>query len=73
MNSLETLLERYAYSGIEPLEDWSSEDLAELETLVNAQLQDRSRVWDDVPTAHIRYVPGCPCSQCIAIDQGEGR
>lgn len=73
MNPLETLLERYVYSGIDPLEDWSTEDLAELETLVNAQLQDRSRVWDDVPAGHVRYVPGCPCRVCVAIDQGEGR
>jgi hypothetical protein len=64
MNSLETILERYAYSGIDPLEDWASEDLAELETLINAELQERT---------HTPYIPGCPCPSCRAINQAEGR
>ena len=38
----EELLERYAYTGINPLEDWDTEDLVELEGLVNAELQDRA-------------------------------
>lgn len=75
MNSLEALLERYVYSGIDPLADWTTEDLAELETLVNAELQERARMTPEHSErdTHVRYVPGCPCTQCVAIDQGEGR
>lgn len=61
-SSLETLLERYAYSGIDPLEDWSTEDLAELETMVNAELQDRS-LRDSGHSAGT-YPLGCDCYGC---------
>lgn len=36
------LLDKYS-GGIEPLESWESLDLAELETLVNTELQERVR------------------------------
>lgn len=68
MNSLEALLERYAYSGIDPLQDWETSDLSELETLINAELQERAS-----RSSHTRYIPGCPCRNCVAIDQAEGR
>lgn len=37
------LFDRYGRSGVEPFENWLTEDLAELETIVNAELQDRCR------------------------------
>ena len=42
MSSLEDILERYAYSGVNPLEDWETEDLVELGDLISAELQDRA-------------------------------
>jgi hypothetical protein len=39
-------MDRYN-DGIEPLQNWATEDLVELETLVNAELQDRYRREDD--------------------------
>lgn len=36
----EALLERYN-DGIEPLESWTTEDLSELEFIVNTELQER--------------------------------
>ena len=63
--SFDVLLERYAYTGIDPLEDWSTEDLAELETLVNAELQDRAL--RDSGHGSNQYRFGCDCRTCRYI------
>jgi hypothetical protein len=55
-------MERYQYSGIEPLENWSTEDLAELETLANAELQERSL--QERSHGTMIYQPDCDCYCC---------
>ena len=55
------IMDKYEYRGVEPLENWDSQDLSELETLINAELQERHI------TAQRYAYPSCNCSACDAI------
>lgn len=60
--NFELLMERYMYSGVDPLEDWSTEDLAELEILINSELQERAREGRNHGVTQYRI--GCDCPYC---------
>lgn len=49
------LLESYS-SGFEPLENWDTQDLSELQDIVNAELQDRH--YRDLEERGISILPG---------------
>lgn len=38
-----SLFDKYGRQGVEPFENWETEDLAALEVIVNAELQQRCR------------------------------
>ncbi len=51
------IMDKYR-NGVEPLENWESQDLSQLETLINAELQERHQTEQ-------RYAyPSCHCEAC---------
>lgn len=60
------IMTKYERAGVEPLENWDSQDLGELETLINAELQERSR--DATAQDHFAqkrfFYPSCTCDTC---------
>lgn len=64
MNELD-LFNKYGRSGVEPFENWLSVDLADLQTIINAELQSREQRSVSQPSEEPER---CTCGTCQLLN-----